>query len=67
MNVFIPKSNELYTRAVFNKSKGYSRKTQNPVAVALQKRGSAGCGLHKDKKKEQSRLACRGKFKSDNY
>lgn len=68
MSLFIPKSHELYTRTGYQKSKGYKkRKTRNPIAVALQKRGSAGCGLHKDKKKERNRQACRGKIKADNY
>jgi|5B_taG_2_1085324.scaffolds.fasta_scaffold36083_2 hypothetical protein len=67
MNVFIPEPTSLYTRTVFNKSKGYKnkRKTQNPIAVAHQKRGGAGCGFHKDKKKEQNRRACRGKIRAD--
>ena len=69
MKVFIPNPSELYTRAVFNKPKGYGskRKTQNPIAVAHQKRGGAGSGLHKDKRKEQNRRACRGNFKADIY
>ena len=62
MKTFVP---AIYN--LFNKSKGYKskRKTQNPIAVAHQKRGGAGSGLHKDKKKEQNRRACRGKVKAD--
>jgi len=60
-------TNDLYTRTVFNKSKRHKskRKTRNPIAVAHQLRGGAGSGFHRDKKKEQNRRACRGKFKAD--
>ena len=67
MKVFVPELTTLYTRTVFNKSKGYKskRRSENPIAVAHQKRGGAGSGFHKDKKKEQNRRACRGKVKAD--
>ena len=69
MKIFVPQPTTLYTRTVFNKSKGYKskRKTQNPIAIAHQKRGGAGSGLHKDKKKEQNRRACRGRIRADNF
>jgi len=69
MKVFVPELTTLYTRTVFNKSKGYKnkRRSENPIAVAHQKRGGAGAGLHRDKKKEQNRRACRGRIKADNF
>lgn len=48
---------------VFNKAK--KNKRRNPIAEAHRKRGGAGAGVHKDKKKEQNKRRCRQNIKRD--
>ena len=70
MTNHLPKNNpsSYFTKGIgmFNqpkKRKNKKPKERNWIAVAAHFRG--GSGSHKDKKKEASRTACRGKFKTD--
>lgn len=47
------------------KERGEVRKVRDEVAYGMICRGGAGAGRHKDRKKEGSRRACRGRYRGD--
>tara|TARA_Y100000593_G_scaffold71042_1_gene130405 strand:+ start:4178 stop:4384 length:207 start_codon:yes stop_codon:yes gene_type:complete len=68
MNTFVtPTPTTFWTSGVgiFNRAK--KRKRRNPIAEAHRKRGGAGSGLHKDRKKQENKMRCRQRVKEDRF